>query len=92
VYEWDEAKRAANLRKHGLDFDDADTVLENPDKITFAESGRGEKRWRELAFVETAGSVLVVVYTIRGYNIRIISFRKASRKERQIYDHLRPTK
>jgi uncharacterized DUF497 family protein len=92
VYEWDEAKREANLRKHGFDFDDADIVLENPKRITFAESGRGEKRWRDLAFVETVRSVLAVVYTIRGYNIRIISFRKASRKERRIYDHLRQTK
>jgi uncharacterized DUF497 family protein len=92
VYEWDEAKREANLRKHGFDFDDADNVLENPNRITFVESGRGEKRWRDLAFVETVGSVLAVVYTIRGYNIRIISFRKASRKERREYDNFRTTK
>ena len=92
MYEWDEAKREANRRKHGFDFDDADTVLEDPNRITFPESGRGEKRWRDLAFVETVGSVLAVVYTVRGYNIRIISFRKASRKERRIYDHHRPTK
>ena len=92
MYEWDEAKREANLRKHGFDFDDADTVLENPNRITFSELGRGEARWRDLALVETVGSVLTVVYTVRGYNIRIISFRKASRKERRIYDHLRQTK
>jgi hypothetical protein len=92
VYEWDEAKRKANLRKHGFDFDDADTVLENPNRITFAESGRVEKRWRDLAFVGAVGSVLAVVYTVRGYNNRIIPFRKASRKERRIYDYLRPTK
>jgi len=92
VYEWDEAKREANLRKHGFDFDDADAVLENPDRVTLAEVGRGEARWRDLALVETVGSVLAVVYTVRGYNIRIISFRKASRKERRVYDHLRQTK
>lgn len=90
MYEWDEAKREANLRKHGFDFDDADIVYENPDKITFAESGRGEARWRDLAPVESSGSILSLVYTVRGYNIRIISFRKASREERLIYDHLRP--
>ena len=92
MYEWDEAKREANLRKHGFDFDDADMVLENPNRVTFAESDRGEARWRDLAFVEAVGSVLAVVYTVRGYNIRIISFRKASRKEREVYDHFRPTK
>lgn len=92
MYEWDEAKREANLRKHGFDFDDADTVLENPNRISFAESGRGETRWRDLAFVETVDSVLAVVYTFRGYNVHIISFRKASRRERRVYDNLRQTK
>jgi len=90
VYEWDEAKREANLRKHGLDFDDADKVFENPNKITFEVGGRGEKRWLEIALVETDGIVLALVYAVRGYNVRIISFRKASRKERRIYDNLRP--
>ena len=92
MYEWDEAKREANLRKHGLDFDDADIVYENPNKVTFAEAGRGEPRRRDIAFVESNGIVLALVYVVRGYNIRIISFRKASRKERRIYEHLRPTK
>jgi uncharacterized DUF497 family protein len=92
VYEWDEAKREANLRKHGLDFDDADIVYKNPNKVTFSIAGRGEERWLDLALVELGGIVLVLVYTVRGYNIRIISFRRASRKERRIYDNLRPTK
>ena len=91
MYEWDEAKREANLRKHGLDFDDADSVYENPNKITFAILGRGEERWLDMALVELDGIVLALVYTVRGYNIRIISFRKVSRKERRIYDNLRPT-
>jgi hypothetical protein len=50
VYEWDEAKRKANLRKHGFDFDDADTVLENPKRSDYlgglAESGDDPKGWR----------------------------------------------
>ena len=91
MYEWDEAKREANLRKHGLDFVDADSVYENPNKITFAVLGRGEARWLDMALVELNGIVLALVYTVRGYNIRIISFSKASRKERRIYDNLRPT-
>lgn len=66
MYEWDEAKREANLRKHGLDFDDANLVYENPNKITFAQDGRGETRWRDIALVELNGSVLCLVYTIRG--------------------------
>lgn len=90
MYEWDEAKREANLRKHGFDCDDADMVFENPNKITFLMEGRGEERWLDIALVETGGIVLALAYTIRGYDIRIISFRKASRKERRIYDNLRP--
>ncbi len=90
MYEWDEAKREANLRKHGLDFDDADKVFENPDKITFEVEACGEARWLDIALVELSGTVLALVYTVREYNIRIISFRKASRKERRIYDNLRP--
>ena len=66
MYEWNEAKREANLRKHGFDFDDADSVLENPDRVTFVESRHGEARWRDLALVETVGAVLAVVYTVRG--------------------------
>ena len=74
MYEWDEAKREANLRKHGLDFVDADSVYENPNKITFAVLGRGEARWLDMALVELNGIVLALVYTVRGYNVRIISF------------------
>ena len=92
MYEWDEAKRESNLRKHGLDFDDADIVYENPNKVTFATAGRGEQRWRDVALLESNGIVLALVYTVRGYNVRIISFRRASRRERRIYDNLRPTK
>jgi len=65
VYEWDEAKREANLRKHGLDFVDADSVYENPNKITFAVLGRGEARWLDMALVELNGIVLALVYTVR---------------------------
>jgi uncharacterized protein len=92
VYEWDEAKREANLKKHGLDFDDADIVYGNPNKITYAIADRGEARWLDIALVESNGVVLALIYTVRGYNIRIISFRKASRRERRIYDNQRSTK
>ena len=80
MYEWDEAKRESNLRKHGLDFDDADIVFENPNKVTFEVRSRGEERRLDIALVETDGIVLALVYTVRGYNIRIISFRKGLAK------------
>jgi hypothetical protein len=92
VYEWDEAKRQANLKKHGYDFADADLVYENPAKLTLFTARQDERRLLDIAIVELHGVILTLVYAIRGYNIRIISFRKASRKERRIYDDFRTQK
>ena len=89
MYEWDETKRQTNLKKHGYDFADADLVYENPDKLTLSEVRRGEPRLQDVAVVKVFGVILSLVYVVRGYNIRIISFRKASRKERHAYDNFR---
>ena len=89
VYEWDENKRLSNLAKHGLDFADADLVYENPDKLTLPSLRKGEERWLDLAIVATEGLYLALAYQLRGYNTRVISLRRASRKERQIYDNSR---
>jgi uncharacterized protein len=89
TYEWDEAKRAANLRKHGYDFIAADLVYASPRKLTIQMIRRGKSRLQDIAIVEIRGAILTLVYLIRGYNIRIISFRKASRKEPRIYDSSR---
>jgi uncharacterized protein len=85
VYEWDEAKRLSNLRKHRLDFRDAYLVYENPQKITFHYWRGTEQRFLDVAIVELAGIVLSLVYVLRGGNVRVISFRPASRKERKAY-------
>jgi hypothetical protein len=85
VYEWDEAKRAANLKKHHLDFRDAYLVYDHPQKITFRTQRGKEPRFQDIALVEIAGSILSLVYVMRGLNVRVISFRPASRRERRIY-------
>ena len=85
MYEWDEAKREANLKKHGLDFRDAYLVFENPRKVTYRIQWRDELRFQDVALVEVAGGVLSLVYVLRGLNVRVISFRPASRRERRIY-------
>ena len=85
MYEWDEAKREANLRKHHLDFRDAYLVYDHPRKITFRTQRGTELRFQDIALVEIAGNVLSLVYVPRGQNIRVISFRPASRRERRIY-------
>ena len=86
TYEWDERKRAANLEKHGLDLAEAWKVFEAPLKITFRtpHTESGEDRWLDIA--EVTGSVLVLVYTMRGESARNISFRHAKRKERRAFD------
>jgi len=85
VYEWDEAKREANLRKHRLDFWAAHLVYENPEKVTYRLNSGPETRFLDIALVELKGAVLALVYTTRNGNVRFISFRYASRRERRLY-------
>jgi uncharacterized DUF497 family protein len=85
VYEWDEAKREVNLRKHGLDFWAAHLVYESPNKLTSQLKTEREARFLDVALVEVKGAILALVYTIRNGNVRFISFRFASRKERRRY-------
>lgn len=87
-YEWDETKRRTNLRKHGLDFLEADLVFESPTKITIEVSRPTDKETRCADFAKVEGSLLKLVYTLRGRGttVRCISLRVASRKERRLYD------
>jgi hypothetical protein len=85
-YEWDARKAAANRSKHGIDFADAVTVLDDPMALTVAEEEPAEERWVTLG-VDAMGRLLVVVYTWRGGEcIRIISARSATRAERRQYE------
>jgi uncharacterized DUF497 family protein len=90
VYEWDEAKRAVNLQKHGLDFLAAHRVYESANKITYRIQELPEERFLDLALVEIEGVVLALVYTTRNGNVRFISFRRASRRERRKYAAAKP--
>ncbi|HET8636678.1 MAG TPA: BrnT family toxin [Acidobacteriaceae bacterium] len=83
---WDEKKRQANLEKHGLDFRRAYLVFNNPNKITFFSPREDERRLVDVAMVELAGRLLSLVYAERGDDIRVISFRVASRRERRAYE------
>ena len=85
MYEWDESKREANLRKHQLDFFAAHLVYESLEKLTYRLKSEPEARYLDIALVEFKGAILTLVYTIRKGNIRFISFRYASRRERRLY-------
>lgn len=82
---WDEKKRQINLKKHGFDFEDAHLVYDNPRKMTVSTPRGGEDRRMDTAFVDMVDSVLAFVYVERGDDIRAISFRRASRRERRLY-------
>jgi uncharacterized DUF497 family protein len=93
-FEWDPAKAAINLRKHAISFDIALRVFADPFALTEqVRVERDEQRWQTLGTV--AGHLLVLVaHTIRDEEeddqpievIRIISARRADRKERQRYE------
>jgi uncharacterized protein len=86
TYEWDERKRAENLRKHGFDFADADLVYEADFKITLVSAREGRRESRLLDLAKAEGIVVALVYAMRGESVRCISMRRAKRKERRIYD------
>jgi uncharacterized protein len=84
-YEWDEAKNRINITKHGLDFADAAQVLTGR-CVTFADTrfDYGEERFISLGTL--AGRVVVIVHAPDGPEVtRIISMRKANRREQKIY-------
>ena len=84
MFAWDEAKRLANLRKHGIDFRDAPKIFRG---LTLtAEDEResyGERRFLTLGLLED--QVVSVAHTERGEDIRIISIRKATKHEARFY-------
>jgi uncharacterized DUF497 family protein len=83
-FEWDAAKAASNLGKHGVDFADASLVLEDPLSITVPDNTATEERFVTLG-ADPVGRILVVVFTPRGEKIRLISARKATSRERRHY-------
>jgi len=85
IYEWDETKRQANLEKHGLDFISAVLVLESPYRMEIATRRQDEARLQIFAYVFDVLAVLTVVVTKDAKPTRIISFRKASREEKEAY-------
>lgn len=85
-FEWDEEKAKANLKKHRVSFDEATTVFVDPLSITIFDPDHSENEQRYIDIGSSGKNrVLVVVYTERGTNIRIISCRKATSLERKLY-------
>lgn len=86
-FEWDAAKAAASLLKHGVGFDEATTLFGDALSVSGRdlEHSVGETRFVTLG-LSNQGRVLVVCHTDRGSVIRIITAPSATRKERRIYE------
>lgn len=84
--EWDPQKARANAREHGVEFADAVAALEDDDAITVRDDDVEEEERFVTLGRNAFGRVLVVVYTWRGENIRLISARPATRRERETYE------
>ncbi|MBC5781306.1 BrnT family toxin [Ramlibacter sp. USB13] len=83
-FTWSEAKRTSNLKKHGLDFVDAPSVFEGV-TFTFEDDRFSYDEQRYVTLGLLAGIPVSVVHTESDHEIRIISFRKATSREAQIY-------
>ncbi|MCG8605667.1 BrnT family toxin [bacterium] len=88
TFEWDEEKSESNLRKHGIHFEEAKTVFNDPFAITIVDPDHSDEEDRYLDIgLSRTGKVLVVWYTERNDNIRLIGCRKATRTERKVYEN-----
>lgn len=86
-FEWDQAKAKANFKKHGISFDEGETVFDDPLSVTIPDSEHSldEPRFIDIG-ISIKERILVVVYTERKSKIRLISCRKATAWERAMYE------
>ena len=84
-FEWDPGKAVVNLAKHGIDFADATEVLFDAMAITVPDEERDEERFVTIGR-DAFSRILVVIHTWREDRIRIISARRATRRERKHYE------
>ncbi|MGQ0834360.1 MAG: BrnT family toxin [Gammaproteobacteria bacterium] len=86
-FAWDPRKAAANYAKHGVSFDDAITAFSDPLSRTIEDPDHSQRELRFLLIgTSAAGRLLVVSHVDLDYEIRVISARPASRRERFTYE------
>ncbi|HKW97771.1 MAG TPA: BrnT family toxin [Bryobacteraceae bacterium] len=87
VFTWDPKKAGGNLRKHGVDFHEAASVLGDPLSMTFPDPDHSAHELRFLTIgISGRRRVLVIAHTEEGETVRIISARRATRQERRFYE------
>ena len=86
-FEWDETKNESNVEKHGVDFKEAATIFADSFSYTFDDPAHSDEEPRFLTFgLTSTGKLLLVSHTDREDNIRIISARELTKKERKFYE------
>lgn len=86
-FQWDENKARTNLAKHGVSFAEAATVFADPLSLTIPDPAHSQTEERFIVLGHShQRKLLVVVHTERGDTLRIISARRASRRERKSYE------
>jgi uncharacterized DUF497 family protein len=85
TFEWDEDKNASNLAKHGISFEEANGIFEGPVFTLDHEGPHGEMRERSYGLINGM-TVICLIHTDRGGATRIISARKATKQERELFD------
>ena len=87
TFEWDPQKAESNIEKHGVSFEEASTAFRDPFSLTIDDPlhSKDEARMVQVG-ISNRNRLVVVVHTERGDDIRIISARKATKKERSQYE------
>lgn len=86
-FEWDLSKAAANLKKHGVSFEESKTVFSNPLAVIFDDEAHSRDEQREIISGHSQRNrLLLIAFTERSGNVRIISARPSTRKERENYE------
>jgi hypothetical protein len=87
-FEWDEDKAASNATKHGVTFEEASTIFGDPLAVIFDDEEHSLDELREIIIGHSASErLLLVSFTERGEDaVRIISARKATKRERKDYE------
>ena len=85
-FNWDANKAIRNLRKHGVTFEEAATIFDDPMFITLIDDEHSVDEERYITIgVSRQHRLMIVAHTDRGGKIRIISAREATKKEKQFY-------
>jgi uncharacterized DUF497 family protein len=88
LFEWDPEKARNNVRKHSITFDEASTAFSDTLSLTIHDPLHSEDEERYILMgLSCRNRVLTIVHTERGDKIRIISARKATKKERSYYEN-----